>query len=74
MMTPTMVTREVGRTVDQDRIRRADAFRAGRRSRAVAEDTGAGNRTTVSSALRQGVARAFTPWSWNRRRAATTAG
>ena len=74
MMTPTMVTREVARTVDQDRIRRAEAFRAARRSNTAAEGTGARNRTTVASAFRQGVARAFTPWSWNRRRAATTAG
>jgi len=72
MMTPTMVTREVARTVDQDRIRKAEAFRAGRRPRRVAEHTGAGTRTTLSTAFRQGAARALTPWSWSRRRAAAT--
>ena len=72
MMTSTMVTREVARTVDQDRVRKAEAFRAARRPRRVSKDTGVGTRTTLSSAFRQGAARALTPWSWSRRRAAAT--
>jgi hypothetical protein len=74
MMTSTMVTREVARTVDQDRIRRAEAFRAGRRPRTVTEEAGAGIRTTLSSAFRQRAARAFTPRSWTRRRTTATTG
>lgn len=71
MMNPTMVTREVGRTIDRDRVRRAESFRASRRSRAHASDTSGSN---LATATRRREAGAFTLWPWSRRRAATTAG
>lgn len=71
MINPSMVTGEVGRAVDLDRIRKAEAFRASRASR---DDTGQtrGGRTSIVATASRLVARTFTSRSRTRRRAATT--
>jgi hypothetical protein len=73
MMNPTMVTREVGRTIDRDRVHRAEAFRAARRARSAGTSEGVGERAAIAtvSATRRG--RVFIPRPWRRRRTVTTA-
>lgn len=67
MMNPTMVTREVGRTIDRDRVHRAEAFRTARRARSTASS----ERSAIASASATRD-RVFIPRPWRRRRAATT--
>jgi hypothetical protein len=70
MINPSILNGEVGRTVDRDRIRRAEASRAGR----VRNETGearTGRRPILASAAGF-VSRAFAFRSRTERRAATT--
>ena len=71
MMNPSMVGRDVGRAVDQDRIRKAEAYRAGRPSRNGTDEPRTVRRPIFASAADL-VARTFIPRSRARRRAATT--
>jgi hypothetical protein len=70
MMNPTMVTREVGRTIDRDRVHRAEAFRTARRARNAGSGEGVSERSAIASATPRG--RVFIPRPWRRRGAATT--
>lgn len=70
MINPSMVTGEVGRTVDRDRIRRATADRA---SRPRNDTAGArSGRRPILSIAAGFASRAFTYRSQSRRQAATT--
>lgn len=71
MMNPSMVSRDVGRAVDQDRIRRAEAARVGRPSRDGTGEPRTARRPILAS-VADLAARAFTSRSRARRRAATT--
>jgi hypothetical protein len=72
MMNPTMVTREVGRTIDRDRVHRAEAFRTTRRARSAGSSEGVGERSAVASASATRRGRVLIPRPWRRRGAATT--
>lgn len=70
MINPSMVTGEVGRTVDRDRIRQATAARA---SRPRNDTAGArSGRRPILSIAAGFATRAFTNRSQSRRQAATT--
>lgn len=70
MMNPTMVTREVGRTIDRDRVHRAEAFRTARRARNSGSSGSVVEQAEIASTTSRD--RAFIPRPWRRRGAATT--